>query len=59
MEPGPHVQACQRRCVEAMIDHLTAQREDLFWELAEEMYADPTTPSFRIDLSIWARPVRR
>jgi len=46
MEPGPHVQACQRRCVEAMIDHLTAQREDLFWELAEEMYADPTDAIF-------------
>ena len=24
-----------------MIDHLAAQREDLFWELAEEMYGDP------------------
>ena len=24
-----------------MIDQLAAQRGDLFWELAEEMYADP------------------
>ena len=38
--------ACVPRCDEALIDHLAAQREDLFWEIAEEMYADPTDAIF-------------